>query len=185
MTTYVIQPPSHWLYHLANIFLLISYLSPNLLALRLLLAAGCLCFALWGALVLAISIDTTVYNAFFCLINLAQAGWLVYGMRPVRLGEELEAVWRALFDGKDGLVMSRRDWKTLTDKEVYVRDMEADERFAARQSNQHTAIHTPVDVSSEASCSSSSCGFVAVSRTDQHAAVTSAIRSNGCIPVSS
>ena len=140
MFTYVIQPPSHWLYHLANIFLLFSYLSPNLLVLRILLAAGCLCFALWGLLVLDISIDTTVYNGFFFLINTAHALYLAYQLKPVRLDSELEAVWKAMFDGKDGLVMSRRDWKRLTAKDVYVRGMEATERFAARQSHLTPAV---------------------------------------------
>ena len=139
MLSYVIQPPSHWLYHLANIFLLFSYLSPNLLVLRILLAAGCLCFALWGLLVLAISIDTTVYNGFFFLINTAHALYLVYQLRPVEVDSELEAVWRAMFDGKDGLVMNRRDWKKLTEKDVYVRGMEAEEGFASRQRLCHTS----------------------------------------------
>ena len=138
--SYSIQPPSSWLYHLANIFLLLSYLSNHLLLLRLLLAAGCLCFGLWGLFVLAISIDTTVYNLFFFLINTAHAAHLIHQMRPVRLDGELEAVWRAMFDGKSGLLMSRRDWKVMTDdKEAHVRSMEAEEVFATRQSEQHTA----------------------------------------------
>ena len=135
--SYVVQPASNWLYHLANIFLLLSYLSPHLLVLRILLAAGCLCFALWGVFVLAISVDTTVYNGFFFLINTAHALYLAYQMQPVVLDSELERVWRALFDGTDGLSMSRRDWKRLTAKDVYVRGMEAGERFAARQLHYH------------------------------------------------
>ena len=127
----VVQAPSHWLYQLANAFLLLSYISPNLLALRLLLAAGCVCFALWGVFVLAISVDTLVWNAFFAVVNLTQAGILIYHRRPIQLDPQLEAVYQHFFS-KDGLRMSRRDFKSLTQK-AYVKALEAGDKFAQRQ----------------------------------------------------
>ena len=187
MFSYEIQPPSHWLYHLANIFLLLSYLSPHLLILRTLLAAGCLCFALWGLLVLAISIDTVVYNVFFFIINAAHAVYLIYQMKPVVLDSELEMVWRALFDGKDGLLMSRRDWKQLTEKDIVIRGMQADERFATRQTDRRTdstvqprrvgrarLLTEPLQV----------CVCAMRSWAGEHSAVAAAIRSHGCLSVS-
>ena len=129
MVDWVVQPPSHWLYQMANAFLLLSYLSPNLLALRLLLAGGCLCFALWGLLVLAVSVDTVVWNAFFCLVNLVQAGLLVYSMRPVQLDAPLEAVYAHFFN-KEGLRMTRGDFRRLTHRQAYVKALEAGDTFA-------------------------------------------------------
>ena len=128
----MVQPPSHWLYQLANAFLLVSYLSPNLLALRLLLAGGCICFALWGFFVLAISIDTVVWNSFFALVNLTQAAILLHHRRPIQLDPQLEVVYQHFF-GKDGLLMSRRDFKALTYKKSFVKALEAGDTFAQRQ----------------------------------------------------
>ena len=132
MGDYVVQPPSHWLYQLANAFLLISYLTPNLLLLRILLAAGCLCFALWGLLVLAVSIDTVVWNAFFCLVNLTHAAILLARLRPLPLPPHLEAVYRHFFS-QQGLTMSRSDFHVLTHKNTYVKALEAGDTFALRQ----------------------------------------------------
>ena len=106
-----IQPPSHWLFQLANCLLFVSYLSNNILALRLLLAAASLCFCLWGALILNISVDTTIYNAIFATINLTHAVIIIRHMLPVELPTQLQRLYT---DWSAQLKLSRRDFNILT-----------------------------------------------------------------------
>lgn len=51
---------NHWLFQLANVFLFLSYLVPDLLFLRVALALAGISFVLWGALILK-TVDTVVW----------------------------------------------------------------------------------------------------------------------------
>ena len=78
------MPPNHWLFQCANAFLLLSYLTRNMLQLRLTLSLASVCFSLWGALVLNFALDTVVWNFVLLCINLYQASVIIYAERPVR-----------------------------------------------------------------------------------------------------
>jgi hypothetical protein len=132
MVDFVVEPAAHWLYQLANAFLLISYLSPHVLVLRILLACGCLCFALWGLLVLAVSVDSVVWNMVFFMINVGQALLLIYRMRPVQFDPHLEAVYEHFFS-KEGVRLSRSDFRLLTHNRAHIKALEAGDSFARRQ----------------------------------------------------
>jgi hypothetical protein len=79
-----IMPPSHWTFQCANVFLLLSYLSTNMLQLRLTLACASTCFILWAIFVLNVSLDTTIWNFVLLCINLYQASAIIYARRPVK-----------------------------------------------------------------------------------------------------
>jgi hypothetical protein len=93
----IILPHNHWLFQLANCLLFISYLVPSILALRLILSAACLCFTLWGLLILDISVDTTVYNGVFTIINFCQFLHLLYQRRYVKIDSRLMSLYLQLF----------------------------------------------------------------------------------------
>lgn len=108
-----VQPAGHWLYQLAQIFLLLSYLTTNLIALRSMLACAALCFTLWGALVLDISVDTTVWNALFFVINTIQTLLLLFKKRPIKFKfAPHEDIYREMFE-KVGI--SRHDFRIMAD----------------------------------------------------------------------
>jgi len=67
---------------------------PNILILRLVLALASLCFALWGGIVLNISVDTVVWNLVFVVINLVHSGLLLYKMRPIKLKPDLDKAYQ-------------------------------------------------------------------------------------------
>ncbi|CAF1544001.1 unnamed protein product [Didymodactylos carnosus] len=113
----VVHPAAHWLFHLANCFLLVSYATTNILALRILLASGSVCFTLWGALVLSISIDTTVYNGIFFIINTVQALIILYNMRSIKFDPYRELVYNHFF-GKDKIKLSRTEFNKLTNPNI-------------------------------------------------------------------
>lgn len=100
MSTIVLLPVHHWLYHVANCCLAISYLCTHILLLRLLLFTASICFMIWGSLILSISVDTVVYNSIFALINGIQAGTLLYQMCPTKkFLPQYEAVYQHFFVG--------------------------------------------------------------------------------------
>eukprot|EP00048_Salpingoeca_helianthica_P000317 m.40786 g.40786 ORF g.40786 m.40786 type:complete len:110 (-) comp10395_c1_seq1:454-783(-) len=79
----MLLPPNHWLFQLANASLFLSYISYDLLFLRLVLAVAALLFLLWGALVLDYSLDTILWNLVFLVINLTFAVRIAYSRRPI------------------------------------------------------------------------------------------------------
>ncbi|CAN7941351.1 unnamed protein product [Ixodes hexagonus] len=106
-------PPNHLLFHLANVFLLLSYVAPDgiygLLYLRFCIAVGSLFFAMWGYLVLC-SVDTLVWNALFTFINVVHICVLAYALRPVRFNPDLEMVYKELYQP---LNVNRRQFKRI------------------------------------------------------------------------
>lgn len=115
-----VLPPNHWLFQLANLFLLLSYLATSILVLRTVLLGAGLCFALWGGLVLNVSVDTVVWNAVFVVLNAAQIARLLAERRPVSFGDDLlETVYREKF-GAGHYNLSRRDFLALAKESKYV-----------------------------------------------------------------
>lgn len=104
-------PPNHFLFQLANVFLLLSYLAPvgihGLLYLRTCLMIGSLFFTLWGWVILC-ALDTFLWNAVFTIINFIHVGVILYILRPVKFSAELENVYRDLFQP---LRVSRHQFK--------------------------------------------------------------------------
>jgi len=89
---------NHWLFQLANLFLFLSYGSKDVLLLRLLLMGAGVSFVLWGWLVLAVSVDTVVWNSLFTVINAARAMEVAWSRRPIVLErEEHEEMYTELF----------------------------------------------------------------------------------------
>jgi len=96
-----ILPPNVWIFHLANAFLLLSYLLTDILFLRICLALAGLCFTFWGALLLvpgAIALDTVIWNAIFVIINTLQAIRIIYSRRPIKFKEKIhESIFESVF----------------------------------------------------------------------------------------
>jgi len=106
-------PANSWLFQIANCFLAISYVVPDLLVLRICLACAGLCFTLWGGIVLNVSVDTVVWNAVFCIINSAKAVQLIILRRPIKFTEpEHEEIYKRVFQP---VGISRREFKLLAE----------------------------------------------------------------------
>jgi CRP-like cAMP-binding protein len=77
-----------------------------------LLACAALCFALWAWLILAISLDTTIWNFIFCIINTVQALILLFAKRPIKFKESPhEQIYQEMF-ARVGV--SRHDFREMT-----------------------------------------------------------------------
>ncbi len=79
-----ILQPNSWLFQMANVCLFFSYISTDILILRIVLAIAALFFLLWGAIDLDVALDTCLWNGIFMLINTAFAIQIMYTRRPVR-----------------------------------------------------------------------------------------------------
>lgn len=107
----MLLPANHWLFQLANASLFFSFISYDLLVLRVVLAVAALFFMLWGALILDYSLDTILWNAVFFLINLTFAVRIAYSRRPIHFDRiEHERLYKVLF-AQTG--MPRLDFKEL------------------------------------------------------------------------
>lgn len=82
----------------ANAFLLFSYLTYDILLLRITLAMAGLLFLLWAVIVLDIALDTAIWNLLFFLINTAYAVQIAYARRPIKFRTvHEEELYRNLF----------------------------------------------------------------------------------------
>eukprot|EP00092_Neocalanus_flemingeri_P001965 GFUD01002097.1.p1 GENE.GFUD01002097.1~~GFUD01002097.1.p1 ORF type:complete len:364 (+),score=117.22 GFUD01002097.1:214-1305(+) len=106
-------PLNHIYYQVANLFLLLSSLAPNcpggLLFLRTCLVVSFSLSTVWGWTV-ACALDTTAWN---CLLTVLHCAWCVQTVwrgRTVRLTQEMETVYTALFRP---LKVSRRQFQTI------------------------------------------------------------------------
>lgn len=107
--------PANWSFQLANFFLLISYVSPNVLFLRVTLCFGGLWFAIWAATFSAgVLGETLLWNSIFTLINLHHAIVLFYGRRPITFDSFREKVYVEMFEG----VLSRSMYKVLASRSL-------------------------------------------------------------------
>lgn len=118
----IIWPANHWLYQLGMCCLLISYATVDLLPLRIVLAIGSLLLALWGLLILDVSVDTTVWNLLFFVINSIQAILLLWKKRPIKFVHVAhESIYQEVFS-KVGI--SRLDFKSMV-KVGFLRSLKA------------------------------------------------------------
>ena len=104
------RPINRWDFQIANLFLLLSYVSSNIIYLRIVIGLACLWFVTWsmtigsGALV-----DVAIWNYVMALINFGHAVKLFYDKRPIVFDEYREQIYLNTFDG----IMSRKDYKIL------------------------------------------------------------------------
>ena len=93
--------PNHTYFHIANLFLALTYFCPNnlkgLIALRLCLGTAGVFFSLWAGIILC-SPDTLGWNLVFSVINYGHVGYLWYSIRPIKFGEEHELLYEAVFE---------------------------------------------------------------------------------------
>lgn len=94
---WVVQPANHWLFQIANGFLLLSYLMIEILYLRVLLAAAMFFFTTWGLVILRVSVDTTVWNFVFLTINIGHIIKILYDRRPLKFDPDREFIWQYIF----------------------------------------------------------------------------------------
>jgi len=89
----------HWLFQVANMFLMLSYVSKDLFMLRIVLMLAGFCFVLWGGVVLTkVAVDTVIWNSIFCVINAWRATELAWERRPIQFDrEEHEKVYEEVF----------------------------------------------------------------------------------------
>lgn len=85
-----ILPPENVTYQLANAALILSYMTTNIILLRMFLTIGAFLFTSWGLFVLKVSIDTTVWNGIFVIINFYQLVRLLLAKRPVKFTPLIE-----------------------------------------------------------------------------------------------
>ena len=104
MSTYTVNcvwlPVNNFLFQIANVFLLLSYLCPptlnGLVYLRLSLGLAGLFFALWGWLVLCAP-DTALWNLFFFVGNMVHLIYILLWRRTKKFKDDMEEVYEKLF----------------------------------------------------------------------------------------
>ncbi|XP_037082297.1 popeye domain-containing protein 3-like, partial [Pollicipes pollicipes] len=93
--------PQHLLFQLANGCFLVSYVSPNsqrgLLVLHAVLILGFFLYSMWGWNVICAP-DIFTWNFLFVLLNMGQVLHIIYQMRPVKFDQELEELYKTLFE---------------------------------------------------------------------------------------
>jgi len=94
----LIKPANHALWYVAQILLGGSFVIPDLLALRLCLAAGFFFLCVWSFHILDISLDSGLFAAIYCVINLTQAGFILYSRRDVKFDKDREEIYTLYFD---------------------------------------------------------------------------------------
>ncbi|KAJ9465736.1 blood vessel epicardial substance [Diplonema papillatum] len=115
-------PVNGWLFQTANTFLFLSYISRNLIALRVCLTCGSIFFALWAYFDLDIALDTIIWNCLFAIFNFLHAMSLIYKSRKVPFGDDLlETAYDEVFCS---VGMSRVEFLHLT---------QSGERFSAEE----------------------------------------------------
>ncbi|XP_052811665.1 blood vessel epicardial substance-like [Mya arenaria] len=108
--------PHHPLFQVANGVLFLGLLCPNvkhgLLALHGLFVFGFLLMSVWSWVILCAP-DYFSWNFAFMMINVVQTFLLLYHLKPIRFEEDLERLYRAVFEPMN---VSRRLFKKLTDE---------------------------------------------------------------------
>jgi hypothetical protein len=96
MTEYVILPPNHWFYQVAQLLFVMSYIPVNLLYLRLCLLGATFFITIWCIFVLAISLDGAIWNGFQTCVNLTLLVLMFTDRIPItysKSGERLSRVF--------------------------------------------------------------------------------------------
>eukprot|EP01126_Amoeba_proteus_P039587 TRINITY_DN4188_c1_g2_i2.p1 TRINITY_DN4188_c1_g2~~TRINITY_DN4188_c1_g2_i2.p1 ORF type:complete len:255 (-),score=31.27 TRINITY_DN4188_c1_g2_i2:79-804(-) len=111
--TYVVLPAGHWLFECANLILLLSYATPDLLRLRILLAAASVCFCFWAVFILKVSVDTLVWNFVFVLINGYRIWEILRKSRVILLDEDRQYIYSQFFGAGTISNLTTRQFKKL------------------------------------------------------------------------
>lgn len=98
-------PINHYLFHMANAFLVLSNVQIHILFLRLVLILASVCFILWGWIVLQdifglIFIDLVLWNLAFIVINIFYSIPLIKDMIPIWLKGEMKKIYEKMFKKK-------------------------------------------------------------------------------------
>lgn len=92
-----IAPQAAFLFHVAQVFFLLSYIQWKALFLRVMLFFAFFTLGLWAILATDYYVDTVAWNATFCVINAAFITYMIYQMRRIRLSAEEEELYKACF----------------------------------------------------------------------------------------
>lgn len=102
-----------WLFHVAQVGLLLSNVFASMLLVRIFLFAGFFVLGLWGLLVLDAFAATVAWMSVFCAINLVHIVRIIYQMRKITLAQEEEEIFSACF--LPFANFDRREFKALYD----------------------------------------------------------------------
>ena len=103
---------NNWMFQSANICLILSYATKNILILRSVLTLACLWFMLWGVTFPnGVLIDGVAWNYIMMLVNLKHAIELFYEKMPIQFPIYLENIYQHMFI----TTMDRKAFKKLTD----------------------------------------------------------------------
>lgn len=121
-------PVGNWMFQMANGFLLMSYISSNILFLRIILSIGGVWFIIWmynfeGGIIF----DGILWNYVTLLINIRHSVILFYAKRPIVFDKDREQIYLQKFKG----IMPRSDFKILS-KNTFIRELRKDRYYAQR-----------------------------------------------------
>ena len=91
----------HTLFQLANLCLVVSFLTPtnfhhHALAVRCILGFGYLFFTLWAGLIVCMP-DVLIWNIGFFIVNFIFTCYLAYGLLPTRFDSNVDEMYQRLF----------------------------------------------------------------------------------------
>lgn len=112
-----------WLYQVAQVVFIISYLTKDILLLRLLLICGNILFIINFSLK-GISIDFLIYACFAITVNLKNIFELLYKKRPIIFDKYREQIYKEIFHN----FMSRDEFALLT-KYSLIRDLQPNANY--------------------------------------------------------
>ncbi|XP_061171298.1 blood vessel epicardial substance-like [Saccostrea echinata] len=120
----------HSLFQLANMCLILSFLTPNKfryypLCLRIFLGTGYLFFSLWSGLIVCMP-DVLIWSAGFFFVNLLHLCYIGYSMLPSRINKDLDDLYKKLFEP---LRVSKPEYDCLV-KVGYVHGLERFDEYA-------------------------------------------------------
>lgn len=120
----------HYLFQLANLCLILSFLIPNRfrhhpLCLRLFLGLGYLFFSLWSGLIVCMP-DVLGWSAAFFLVNLLYFCYIGYRILPSRANKHLDELYKNLFEP---LQVSKMEYDCLV-KQGFIHELERCDQYA-------------------------------------------------------
>ncbi|XP_077984484.1 popeye domain-containing protein 3-like [Glandiceps talaboti] len=126
------ESAQHVIFHLANVCFLIANLATNtlygILFLHSSLVVGFILFSIW-TFVVKCALDAFGWSLVLILINLVQAVYIVYRLRPVKFSKALEGLYSELFKP---LQVPREVYKSLIHMpNVEILDLPIGHRYAA------------------------------------------------------
>ena len=106
-----VLPLNNWKFQMANACLLLSYVSSNILFLRIVIGAACFWFVIWAVYYNPLPIiDTVMWNFVMMLVNLRHAITIFYNKRHIAFEPNLEKLYLKTFKG----IVTRTQFQKLT-----------------------------------------------------------------------